>query len=298
MDRIKLILDTDIGTDVDDAWALALCLASDEIDLLGVTLAYGHFDVRAKITLKMLKLAGRTDIPVYNGVPQPLTPDKSIFWGGHEGTDTDFSDITSLSVKDNAVDFMLETVNKYPGEIVICPIGPMTNLGEAIRRNPETMHKVKRFAIMGTTYTGEGIDAASPEHNGCCDPVATKIVLESGIPATVVGLNVTTKVTVDKEDIVKLKASLFADYLAAMTYQYFGIIGRDYTFMHDPLAVATLIDPSVVTTRKMRAEVLEDGRVVYNSDDAGVLDVCTDVDAEKFKKLLLSKINALSEKGD
>jgi inosine-uridine nucleoside N-ribohydrolase len=109
----------------------------------------------------------------------------------------------------------------------------------------------------------------------------------------VVGLNVTTQVKVKPEDLVGLAGSPFGEYLAAMTSQYFRIRGRDFTHMHDPLAVASVFDPSVVTTRRMSAEALEDGRAAYTSDERGHLDVCTAVDAPAFETLLTSRVRAL-----
>lgn len=295
---VKLILDTDIGSDVDDAWALALCLASEEIELLGVTLVHADLETRAKVALKMLKLAGRTDVPVYKGISEPLTEGLKCYWGGHEGTETDFSDIEDLSAKDGAVDFILDTIRKYPGEVVVAPIGPMTNLGAAIRRDPDTMRKVRRCAIMGATYEGEGRENAGVEHNIRCDPAAAKLVLESGMPTTVVGLNVTGKVVIRRDDLKPIEDTPFGGYLAAMTEQLYKLWGRDYTFMHDPLAVATEIDRSLVTTRKMTAEVLDAGKVAFTSDPGGQLDVCVDVDAGKFESLLRERVRALSMKGD
>lgn len=294
----KLILDTDIGTDVDDAWALALCLGSDEIDLLGVTLVYADLETRARVALKMLKLAGRSDVPVYKGISNPLTEGLTHYWPGHEGTDTDFSDIEGLSASEGAVDFILETVAKYPGEVVVAPIGPLTNIAAAIQRDPETMRKVRRLAIMGSTYQGEGRDNAGGEHNINCDPVAAKIVLESGIPATMVGLNVTGKVVIRRDDLAPIRDTPFGGYLSAMTEQLYGIWGRDYAFMHDPLAIATEIDRSLVTTRKMSAEVLDGGKVALTSDPNGALDVCVDVDVDRFEKLLRSRAGSLSLKGN
>ena len=293
---VQLILDTDIGTDVDDAWALALCLASDEIDLLGVTLVHADLDVRARIALKMLKLARRADIPVYKGLSTPLTRGAAVHWGGHEGAGTDFSDIEGLSALDGAVEFIVDTVERHAGQVVVCPIGPLTNIAEAIRSSPDTMRKVTRLVIMGTTFDGEGPGCAAPEHNGCVDPAATKIVLESGIPATIVGLNVTTRVSVNREDSRRLQGSPLGDYLTAMTDQHYDLIGRDFTWMHDPLAVAALVDPSLVATRKMTAQVRGDGCVTYTAE--GPLDVCVDVDADTFEKLLLSRIHSLTKKGD
>lgn len=292
----KLILDTDIGSDVDDAWALALCLASGKIDLVGVTLVHADLETRAKITLKMLKLAGRLDVPVYKGLSKTLADPEQYIWGGHEGANTDFSDIEGVKANDGAVDFILDTVDKYPGEVVLCPVGPLTNIAEAIRRSPETMRKVKKLAIMGTTFLGEGPDAAEHEHNGWVDPLATKIVFESGIPATIVGCNVTLKVFLRREDMKLIEGTPFGDYLADMTHQYYDLCKRDWTYMHDPLAVAAIIDPSIVKTQKLRAEILENGRAVYYSagDDENALDVCVDVDVERFENMLVSEISSFA----
>lgn len=284
---IRLILDTDIGTDVDDAWALALCLEAEEIDLVGVTLVHADLNTRAKIALKMLKLAGREDIPVYEGLSETLTGDGRWIWAGHEGADTDFSDVASLSAREGAVEFILETVAAHPDEVVVAPIGPMTNIADAIRREPDVMRKVQKLAIMGTTYAGEGPEAASREHNAWVDPVATRIVLESGIRADVIGLNVTTQVAVRRDDLPALERTGVGSYLAAMTRQYYGVIGSDLTWMHDPLAVAAVFDPAVVTTRRMTARVNDDGSVVYDTSPEGWLDVAVDVDAPRFEKLLL-----------
>ncbi len=146
---IKLILDTDIGTDVDDAWALALCLASNEIELLGVTLVHANLDIRAKIAFKMLKLANRLDVPVYKGLSETLAENGNWIWAGHEGANTDFSDVEEMTATDGAVDFILDTVKRYPNEVAICSIGPMTNIAEAIRRSPDIMSKVKKACNYG-----------------------------------------------------------------------------------------------------------------------------------------------------
>ena len=292
----KLILDTDIGTDVDDAWALSLCLASGEIDLLGVTLVHADLDTRAKIALKMLRLAGRPQVPVYKGISKPLTESAQVYWAGHEGTETDFSDVAGLTANEGAVDFILESARAHPGEVVVCPVGPLTNVGEAIRRDLETMRKVRQIVIMGGTFAGEGKDLASREHNACVDPDASRLVLESGIPVRLIGLNVTMQVTITRDDVRPLQGCAYGDYLAAMSYQYFEVARRDVLYMHDPLAVATVIAPSLVTTRPMSARVLDDGRISWTS--GGLIDVCTQVNAPAFTRLLLEKVYSLVNKGD
>lgn len=291
-----IILDTDIGTDVDDAWALGLCLASTDLDLVGVTLVHGDLDTRAKIALKFLRLAGRPDVPVYAGEASPITDGKGIVWAGHEGTETDFSDIEGISAHPDGVRFILDTVRRSPGEVIVCSIGPLTNIAEAVRREPQTMAAVKKLVAMVGDYRGEGGHNASREHNGCVDPAATRIVLECGIPATVVGLNVTMRVTVSGEDLLPLQGWPLGDYLAAMSRQYMRIVGRDILYMHDPLAVATIVDQSLVTCRQMGASVLDDGRIAWRP--GGPIDVCDNVDSHRFVQLLRSNIYSLRDQGD
>ncbi len=294
--RHKVILDTDIGTDVDDAWALGLCLAADSVDLLGVTLVHADLSTRAKIALKFLRLANRLDVPVYAGLSTPLTEGKGVYWGGHEGEGIDFSDVEGLSVAQDAISFILETVSRYQGEVCVCAIGPLTNIAEAIRREPETMRRVKRIISMVSDYKGEGVQHASREHNACVDPLATRIVLESGIPTTVVGLNVTMRVTVSVDDLRPLMGWSLGEYLALMSRKYMQVAGRDVLYMHDPLAVATIIDPTLTTYKDVRASVLEDGRVVWEA--LGPISVCFDVDADSFVQLLRKNIYSLRPKGD
>ncbi|MGB9619127.1 MAG: nucleoside hydrolase, partial [Armatimonadota bacterium] len=162
------------------------------------------------------------------------------------------------------------------------------------------MRRIGKLVIMASTYEGDGIESASREHNGCVDPIATRIVMESCIPATVVGLNVTMRVKVHSGEVAALRTTPFGEYLAAMTSRYLDITGREVAYMHDPLAVSTVLKPSLVTTRKMRAQVLDDGRVAYYSDPDGALDVCTDVDASSFESFLISRISELAsrQKGD
>ena len=288
--KTKLILDTDIGTDVDDAWALALCLASGEIDLLGVTLVHADLETRARVALKLLKSVDRLDVLVYKGTSEPLTPGARLYWAGHEGTDTDFEDIRRLAARDGAVDFILDTIEANPGEVVLCPIGPFTNVAEALRRGPETMRKLKRLVIMGMSYAGEGADNAAIEHNARVDPDATREMVTSGIPATITGFNVTTQVSVRRDDLPALEGNAFGDYLSAMTCQLFKMSGQDRTWMHDPLAVATVFDPTLVTTRKMVAQIGNNGASAFESTPDGHLDVCVEVDAPRFEKSLISRI--------
>ena len=289
----KLILDTDIGTDIDDAWALLLALASPELDLRCVTLVHADLEVRAKIALKLLKLAGRADVPVAKGISQPLTPGARLHWGGYEGTETDFSDINPADATEDAVDRIVEIVKAHPGEIAIAPIGPLTNIAAALRKAPEIVKMVRRCYIMVSTFNGLGPENAAQEHNARVDPVATKTVLESGMPITLVGLNVTTQTRLQWEDVCRLQGkNPLADYIHAMTEQFCKrILNRDWMHMHDPLALAAAVEPDVIETLALSPEARDDGSVVWSEPaSAGkIVDVATGVNLAKFDEVFLNK---------
>jgi inosine-uridine nucleoside N-ribohydrolase len=131
----KIIFDTDIGTDVDDILALSLVLASPELELIGVTTAYGDTRLRAKLTHRVLELVGRDNIPVAAGDTQTLERNRAIWMPGHEGRIARADQISDTVIaRNNAVDFMLETIRAHPGEVVICAIAPLVNLAQANKK--------------------------------------------------------------------------------------------------------------------------------------------------------------------
>ncbi len=293
---LKLILDTDIGTDVDDAWALSLILGSSDIELIGITLVHADLDMRARITAKMLTHAGRTDIPVYIGESSPMTAGAEKVWGGYEGADTDFSDADMSNVHQGAVDFICETLAKYPGEVVLAPVGPFTNIAKAIEQDIEAVKAAKDIVLLGSHFDGYGKERARKEHNAIVDPLATKITFESEIAKTIIGLNVTKQVSVDREYVQTLETCAYGRYLAQMTYKYFELLSRDITYMHDPLDIAAIIDPTVVETCPMHVEVLANGYAVYNEPGEckpANASVAVGVDTVKFNSLLKDRINVL-----
>ena len=187
----KVIIDTDAGAD--DASALILAAKSKNIDILGVTVLAGNVDLEqgTKNVLAALELAG-CDAPVYKGSAENYSGEKidafSVF--GTDGMgDMDLIHPTGKAEDGDAIDFILETVKADPGEVEIIVIGPATNIAKAIERDPETMKKVKRIWSMGTSGLGPGNATPVAEFNAYHDPYAYKVMLDSGIPITVVGLD-------------------------------------------------------------------------------------------------------------
>lgn len=286
----RVIIDTDIGTDIDDAYALLLAIASPELDVRGVTLVHGKVDIRAKIALKLLKLAGREGIPVIPGESKPMNPDRPIYWQGHEGRGLDFSDI-EFPKGQSAVQFI---VSHAAPDTILVPIGPMTNVGLAIRDHPNEMARYKGIVAMASTFNGFGPENAGTEHNIALDPEAAEIVLDSGIPTVLVGLNVTMQTSLTRRMVEMISAARtpLARFMSLMTEDWFSVVGRDATNMHDPLAAAITFAPDLVETVPVTAKVdmAKAGLITYEAYEDSPVGICTSLDADRFQQLFLSRI--------
>lgn len=295
-----ILLDTDIGTDVDDILALGLALGSPEVELAAVTVVHGDVDLRARMVAKVLALAGAPAIPIGRGIRQPLLRQRPVYWAGHEGAGLlDGGEPTPAMPR--AVDLIIETVRARPGQVTLVPIGPLTNLAAAVILDPEIVPLVKEVVMMGGV-AGRGPDLALPpvEHNIRCDPEAAAIVLAAGWPITMVGLDVTTRVSLRREHLARLgqRGTPLAAALADQAARYMGYRGRDFTHLHDPLAVATVVDRSLVRTRPMHIAVELHGAHTTGAtvaqpataDRPANVQVCLDVDAERAIELFLSRV--------
>ena len=188
----KVILDTDIGSSVDDAYALTLLVSLKKAKLLGVTTVSGATDRRAQLAAKLLMKLGSSDVPVYAGQISDRPMNAQIEWA---------HDFHSQSLKTgSAIDFLHKQIQDSPGEITLIAIGPLTNLGQLFIRHPETAQQIKRIVVMGGAvnvgYSGE--PPAVPEHNIASDPVSARIVLQSGARLVMAGLDATAVVQLDE----------------------------------------------------------------------------------------------------
>ena len=260
-----LILDTDIGTDVDDCLALAVILASPEIELLGVTCVYGDVRLRARMVLKLLQLAGRTDVPVMLGAEQTLLGVREIYWPGHEGVGLlEDGDAALAPDPEHAVDYLVRTIMARPGELHLLAIGPLTNVALAFRREPRLAQAVRHLTIMGGAMRGtDKLGLPFAEHNIVCDPEAAHVVFASGAPITLVPLDLTTRVSIRPDDVAKIKAvgTPFHDAVARQVELYPRFVEAGSTYLHDPLAAAVVVRPRLIETAPLHVAVETQGRV-------------------------------------
>lgn len=261
----RVILDTDIGTDVDDCLALAVVLGSPELALEGVTCVYGDVALRARMVLKLLRLAGRDEVPVMLGAGEPLLRLRPIFWQGHEGEGLlEPGDEALAPSAEHAVDFLVRTVMENPGEIHLLAVGPLTNVALAVQREPRMAQRLAHLTVMAGALRGAGAwHLPYAEHNVACDPEAAHVVLAAGAPTTLVPLDVTTRVAIRAEGVAALRAAgtSFHDAVAGQVERYPRYAAAGSTFLHDPLAAALVVRPALAEFAELRVEVETQGRL-------------------------------------
>jgi purine nucleosidase len=287
----KMIIDTDIGDDIDDVLALTLALNSPEIDLVGITTVSRNTRLRAKMVLGLLRTMGRLDIPVAAGIGKPLMKDDKLDespW--HYIKDVDNEEIR---YKGDAVDFITEKLLSSDGDITIVPIGPLTNIAAVLIKKPEIKKKIKRIVLMGGAYY-----IHDNEWNIQSDPEAARIVFESGVEIVGVGLDVTFKCILPKNEIDRIKnhGTPATDFI----YKLIEIWNWPTLYLHDPLAVAVAFDESLVKLEKSIIKVETRGeftrgttfnkKIESDQDVESKTRVCSEVDSERFVKLFIERI--------
>ncbi len=297
----RILLDTDIGTDVDDCLALALILGSPELELAGITCVYADVDLRARMVQKLLKLRGVTGVPVAVGARKPLLGMKPIYWEGHEGKGLlEEGETLPAPINEFAPDFIIRTVMENPGQIHLLAIGPLTNVALAFAKEPRLAQNLAHLTIMGGVVRGiDRLGLPYAEHNIKCDPEAAQVVFASGAPTTLVPLDLTTRVHVRQAGLEQIQAAgtayhqAVADQLAR--YPWFQVQG--YTALHDPLAAAVIIDPSLVKTQLIHMDVETGGHWSAGAtwmrqprpDETPTIHLAVEVDIPRFEAFFVER---------
>lgn len=286
--RKRVILDTDIGDDIDDAFALALAIASPELELLGVTTVHGPVEKRARIARKLLESAGAGEIPVYPGFAGCGSPD-------HEPNQAPWAPATGLQPPAQAaVDYLVQAIEDSPGEITLITIGPLSNVAQALEVQPAIAEHLKQIVIMGGSVYRGYAGAAEPvaEYNIACDPRAAGRVFECGARLTVVPLDATGTLALPWKDIEAIRAS--ATPLARALSELLPLWQQGAArqpVLHDPLTVGLVIDPTLGRFEPMRLRVTGDGLTVP-AQGAPNASVCLEADAARLFRMVTDRITA------
>ena len=281
----KVIIDTDIGDDVDDAFALALAVRSPELQVLGITTTFGETDVRAKIVDRFLGEVGQSDLPVMAGKAAGKTPmsqrryaDSGHFAKGAHG---------------DAAEFILQQIGKYPGEITLIAIGPLMNVGEVIDRDAAAFRKLKRVVIMGGSvrrgYGDFGYNEhfpPSPEWNILNDVKSAQKLFASGVPLYVMPLD-STQLKLDevKRAFLFTRGTAVTDQLAILYHLW----AQETPTLFDPMTLAFVLKPELCPVTPLHIRVDEQG---YTREEPGTpnAQVCLSSNPEDFFQFYLRRV--------
>ncbi len=290
--REKVIIDTDIGDDIDDAFAVALALRSPQLQILGITTEFGDTETRAKLVDRMLGEAGRQDIPVAAGI---RTDAKTSFGqrpyaeGGH----------FARASHPGAVDFILDQIRRNPGEITLVTIGPLVNVGAIIARDPQTFRKLKRVVSMGGSIDRGYGDPyapptpAQPEWNILNDVASAKKLFASGVPVYLMPLD-STQLKLDevRREYLFRQGTPITDALVILYHQW----AQQTPTLFDPMTIAFIDDPKLCPVRPMNI-VIDDKGMTLRGTGSPNAQVCLHSDPEAFFRFYLGRVAVPSPVG-
>jgi len=318
----RVIIDTDPGTD--DAMAIILALNSPEFKVEALTVVPGNVDARQGLenALKIVSLAGHCDVTVAGGAQHPLNQKliTAQFWHGKNGlANVELPPTKCKADPRFGPDLIVEMVHKYPHEITLIPVGPLTNIALAVSKDPSIASLVKDIVIMGGSISGGNVNGAA-EANIYNDPEAAQIVFNAGWMVTMVGSDVGERTLITRKYLAELQSSRGpqSDFIAKIADFYLTRSeksGYSGAAMYDPLAVGIALDPTLGTLEEMHVDVETKGeftrgetvanRMGSNENNVlhgdhyeieGVIDlkpnarVCLASDADRFLNLFISRI--------
>ena len=292
--QIHVLLDTDIGDDIDDAWALAVCLTHPRINLMGVSTVYGDTVARSVIARWLVEAGGKS-VEVAAGESHPIGKTIQLYRPNQMKAIPEEDERRLKVGLTDGVAFLAERAKTFDGgELVLLTVGPLTNAAKLLTEYPEAARKINHIVSMVGTLLP---DHPNPEYNAAVDPKATCILFESGKPLTMVGLDVTLRCRFSEADLEELGKSekLLTRRLIALTKAWQDAHHRPdgsvpLPILHDPLAALVVVEPELVTLTPMKIVVDERGRTLKAEGEPNCL-VATDVHpsavVSRLKSLLM-----------
>lgn len=310
----RVVLDTDMGSDVDDALCLALALRSPEVELVAITTVGNESLQRARITAKLLALDGALGVPVYAGCRVPLQMGDGFNWFGHEGEGLLEPTEEPALESEHAVDALRRLLRAHD-DLDVVAVGPMTNLATALVLEPDLAARIRSLTIMGghireARYGGH-VFAPGVDYNLCSDPHAAFVALRAGVPTRLVTADVTLKTWLTAREVERI-AGAGSDFHRALATQVeiwtpvqkriFASAGcavddDNVAFLHDPLTLACLYDPSFCTFERLDVETAIDAEGTLRtlarsgpSEETFPLECATAVDAKRIREHFTERV--------
>jgi purine nucleosidase len=287
----KVIIDTDIGDDIDDAFAVGLILASPEIDIVGIGSAWGDTALRSRMIDRLLCETGRGSIPSLTGIAKSKS-------GAGGFSQRPWASAGIERPHKDAVSFLLDQIRRNPNEITLLAIGPLTNIGAAIDHDPDTFRKLKRVVLMGGSIyrgydDGLGLTPSAPpsaEYNLAMDPAAAQKLFSSGVPIYMMPLDSTQlKFDETKRALLASISTPLTDAIQVLTAEYTRATHQPTPTMFDVVAAAYAIDPKVCPTTPLHIEVDDAGFTRVQSGTPNV-QACLESRDDAFFKLLIPRL--------
>lgn len=317
----RVIIDTDPG--IDDALALFLALKSPELRVEAITTVAGNAlveDCTRNVFLLLGLLSPKPRPEVGVGAPRPL--ERELRTAGEVHGEDGLGGLSRYQNPDglprypppqvnvakvDAADLILEIIDRYPGEITLITLGPLTNIAQALLRDRDTMHKVSRVVSMGGAILVPGNTSATAEFNIATDPEAAQIVLASGLPLTLVPLDVTERVRLSADALrtwVEPLADPPAQFLLDCTADLIRFSERWEGFagiiLHDPLTVGVVIAPDLIRSRPFSVRVETRGEITtgmtvadrrpFRAEGGPNVEVALEVDTDRFLSLFMERL--------
>ena len=287
--KTKVILDTDIGDDIDDAWALAFVISHQGFTPLGVTIAHGNTPARAKIACKLLYITRRDDIPILVGRKTNDKVFQQYSWA------EDFT--ARRPAAKSAADFIVETCKRHPGEVTLLAVGPLQNIADALRKEPNLRKYVKRVVLMsGCVYgTSSSPTKLIREWNVYQSTADAQLVYAAGLPLTIVPLDSTTHVRLSDSERKRV-----ADYASPLTYALESLYRlwltapTDRMTLHDQLAVAEAARPGAFFARSETLPLVvdEEGYTRIDRERGKPVTVCFEPKRDEFMKYYIDELTS------
>ncbi|MBI1279779.1 MAG: nucleoside hydrolase [Anaerolineaceae bacterium] len=313
MAQHRIIIDTDPG--IDDAMAIFFALNSPEIELIGLTTTFGngHTDLTTINALRLLEIAGRSDIPVAQGAPQPIASafeePGAVVHGDDAQGNLNLPLPTTQAIQQSAAEFIVEQVMNAPREITLVPIGPLTNIAMALQIEPRIAQAVREVVIMGGNALCPGNITPAAEANIFHDVEAADLVFGAEWPVTMVGLDVTQKTIMTAAQLAQFEGSAkaTAQHLNGIIPFYLNFTREvnklDGIFLHDPTTLAYLVAPDAFKTEKLyirvESESFSRGKTWPASFmnkwstawlNRPLVNVCVDIDGARISDLILERL--------
>ncbi|GGD90364.1 nucleoside hydrolase [Paenibacillus nasutitermitis] len=297
--RKRVIIDTDIGDDIDDALALFLALKSPELMVLGVTTVFKNTYRRAQIVSSLLRGAGHPDIPVIPGAGRPLA-NRNVYGAAIAFDEPPHQFLEEMNgeavaADQTAAEFIIETILRSEHPVTLITLGALTNIALALRVKPEIKTGIEKIVVMGGAY---GMNVS--EYNFSCDPEAARVVFEAGVKIIAVGLDVTFQCLLSEEQTAQIRAS--SDPTAQLVMRMREYWQSPHIYLHDPLAVAVAYCEDLVKLERRKIDIETQGQYTRGMSinlsgmnwhqEPGESDiwVCTEVDSRRFVEMYVQRV--------